>query len=148
MVHPVRSRVRRLDTLRLLDGPLADDLDPVAVRIQREGDVPHAPVRELLLELVPGVFDPLARRLDVVDADARVAEAPVRLGVAVGHLVLRVRLGAVVVRELDDALAVSPVRAGGRCGRRVVGEEVQVELVLREGEVVDLLHAEELVECH
>jgi hypothetical protein len=106
----------------------------------------HAPVRQLLLEPVPGLLDALARGLQVVDADARVAEAAVRLDVAVVDLVLGVVLGAVVVRQLDEALAVPHVAAARRGLGRVVAEEVEVELGVGELELLDEGQAQEGVE--
>lgn len=106
----------------------------------------HAPVGQLLLELVAGVLDALAGGLDVVDADARVAEAAVGLGVAVVDLVLGVVLGAVVVRQLDEALAVPHVAAARRGLGRVVAEEVQVKFGVGELELLDQGHAQEGVE--
>ena len=136
---------RLLDPFRLLDRILPDDLHPVAVGIQGEGDAPHAAVRQFLLELIPSVFEPLAGRLDVVDADANVSEALARIAVAVGNFEGGVVLRAVVVRQLEDAFAVGPVVACGGGLGRVIGEEVQVEFVVRKGELVDLFEAEELV---
>ena len=106
----------------------------------------HAPIRQLLLKLVPGLFNALARGLQVVDADARVAEAAVRLDVAVVDLVLGVVLGAVVVRQLDEALAVPHVVAARRGLGRVVAEEVEVKLGVGELEFLDQGHAQEGVE--
>lgn len=144
--HAVGADIRLSLVLRLLDGLLADNLNPVAVRVERKGNVPHAAVGELLLELVPGVLDALARGLDVVDADAGVAEAAVRLRVAVVGLEVGVILGAVVVRQLDDALAVDK-RVSVRDGlRAVVRHKVEVKLGLGHLELLDEAHAEELVE--
>ncbi len=141
----ITLQVRLLDALRLGDGILADDLDPVAVRVQGEGDAAHAAVAQFLLELVAGVFEALAGGLDAVDADADVAEAFARVAVAVGDFEVGVGLGAVVVGQLEDAFAVGPVVVGGGGLRRVVGEEVEVEFVVRECELVDLFEAEEFV---
>lgn len=106
----------------------------------------HAAVRQLLLELVAGVLDALARGLDVVDADTRVPKASVGLDVAVVDLVGVIVLGAVVVRELDDSLAVERLISVGEGLGGVVAEEVEVELGVGEGELIDEAHAEELVE--
>jgi hypothetical protein len=62
--------------------------------------VPHATVGQLLLELVAGILDALAGGLDVVDADAGVAEAAVRLLVTGSDGEVGVVLSAVVVGEL------------------------------------------------
>jgi hypothetical protein len=135
--HPIRLDIRRLDTLRLLDRLLPYNLNPVPIRVQHKRNMAHAPVRQLLLELIPGVFNALARGLQVVDADARVAKAAVRLDVAVVDLVLGVVLGAVVVSQLDEALAVPHVVAAGRGLGRVVAEEVEIELGVGELEFLD-----------
>lgn len=66
--------------------------------------------------------------------------------VAIATLIVGVVLGAVVVRELDDAFAVGPVVRMTDGFGGIVGHEVEVEFVVRELELVDLLHAEELVE--
>ena len=106
----------------------------------------HPAVRKLLLELVPRIFDPLARGLDVVDADTRVPKASVGLDVAVVDLVGVIVLGAVVVRELDESLAVERLISVGEGLGGVVAEEVEVELEVGEGELIDEAHAEELIE--
>lgn len=140
--HAIRARVRRRRLLllgvvsALAAGRLADDLDPVAVRIQRKGDVLHAAVRQPLLEPVAGVLEAAAGGLDAVDADADVAEAAVGLGVAAVDLVVRVVLGPVVVRQLDHALAVEDAAARGQCAGAVVRQEVQVELVVGERQLL------------
>jgi len=86
--------------------------------------VPHPAVGQLLPELVAGVLDALARGLDVVHADARVAEAAMRFVVAVVGLVGGIVLGAVVVREFDHALAIGDAAALGHGARSVVCQEV------------------------
>lgn len=144
--HSIGGHIRSRNALRLLNRLLADNLNPVLIGVQHERDMPHLAVRQLLLERVPGVLEALARRLDVVDADARVPEPAVRLRVAVVDLVLRVVLGAVVVRQLDDALAVERAAAGGPRVGRVVGQKVEVELGLGLLDLLDDLHAEGLVE--
>ena len=53
--------------------------------------------------------------MNVVDADADMAETLAGFGVAVCDLVVIVRLGAVVVGEFEDAFTVAPVVA--RVGR-------------------------------
>ena len=85
-------------------------------------------------------MEALAGGLDVVDADADVAEA-LRLAVAVVGFVVGVVLGAVVVGQLDNAFAIRPVVAVGDGARTVVSEEVKVEFVVGEGELVHELHA-------
>ncbi len=114
----IRSRALFLGVVGALGAQaLRDDLDPVSVRIERKGDMLHASVGELLLELITRILDALACRLDVVDGDTDVSEAAVRLLVAVVDGVGVVGLGAVVMRELDDALAVErAIAARGRRG--------------------------------
>ena len=105
------------------------------VGVEDEGDVLHLAVGELLLELDPVLLEPGARSLDIVDGDRDVAEAAA--GVAVPARVAGeagVGLGAVVVRELEDALAVEPVvlllRLGLRTAGVVEGEEVEREVAV------------------
>lgn len=149
--HAVSARVRS-DALLLgvLSAPraglLRDDLDPVSVGVEREGDVLHAAVGQPLLEPVAGLLEPPARRLDVVDRDADVSEPAVRLLVSAVDRVVCVRLGPVVVRQLDDALAVRDAVPGRRRRRRVVRQEVQVELRLGELQLLDQAQSQELVE--
>jgi hypothetical protein len=64
---------------------------------------------ELLLKLVSGIADACTSGLDVVDTDANVPEAFAVVFVAIGNLEVGVALRAVVVGQLDDALAVCPV---------------------------------------
>lgn len=85
-------------------------------------------------------------RLDVIHADTHMSKPLAWIGVAVGDLEVRIVLGAVVVSQLDEALAIRPV-GSCRCALLViVGEEVEGEFVFGEVEFVDLFHAEELVE--
>jgi hypothetical protein len=107
--------------------------------------VAHLAIRQLLLELVSCILNALARRLDVVDRDAEMAKAA-RVRVAVRDLIVGVVLGAVVVRELDDTLAVGPVVAVRDGFGAVVCEEVEVELCVWVLDLVDELEAEEFVE--
>lgn len=149
--HPVRLRIRHLPLLRRIIRalrvlPLANDFHPVPIRVQRERDVLHASVRELLLEPVPRVLDPLARGLDVVHGDAHVPEPAMRLRVAVVDLVVGVVLGAVVVRQLDEALPVERAVALRLRARPVVPQEVQVEFGIGELQLLEHAHAEEFVE--
>jgi hypothetical protein len=133
--HAVRAGVRVFDTLRLFDWLLADNLNPVAVRVKHESDVAHAPVCQLLLELVAGLLQPLACRLEIIYRYTEMAETFVRFRVAIADLVIWIVFGAVVVCELDDALAVGPMAAVRDGLRAIVCEEVEVELGVR---VLDL----------
>ncbi|RMZ68363.1 proline-rich transmembrane 2 isoform x1 [Pyrenophora seminiperda CCB06] len=63
-----------------------------------KGNVAHAAVCELLLEFI-------------IDRNAEVAEALARFCVAIVDLVVWVVFGPVVVRQLDNALAIAPVVA-------------------------------------
>ena len=93
----------------------------------------HLAVGEALLEADAELLEACAGGLDVVDGDGDVAEAAAGVGVAAGvALEGGVGLGAVVVGELEDALAGEAVLGGGG-GAVVEGEEVEgerLELVL------------------
>ncbi len=115
VVHTVGGGVAVLDAFGVFGFVVGDDLDPVAVRVKGEGYVVHAPLGELLLELVAGVFDALAGGLDVVYGDADVTESAARVGVAVGDGVVGVILGAVVVGQLDWGSTESTVDHGVGC---------------------------------
>lgn len=69
-------------TPRLLQTLILNDLNPVVVWVEDKRDILHSPVREPLLPVHILVLEPLARRIEVVDADADVAES-LRLRVAV-----------------------------------------------------------------
>jgi hypothetical protein len=84
---------------------VTDDLDPVAVRVQDERKALHAALVWPLLERHAAFLKPRARRLDVVDGDGDVPEAAARVCVARRVREVGVRLGAVVVRELEHACA-------------------------------------------
>lgn len=76
------------------------------------------------------------------------SEATVRLGVSVHNGVIGVVLGAVVVREFDDAVAVGPVLFAGEGVGPRVREEVEAEFVVGKVELVDLAEAEEFVKFY
>ena len=97
------------------------------VGVEDEGDVFHVPVGELLLEVHTESLEAGAGLLDVIDGDGDVAEAAAGVGVAAGVAGEGgVGLGAVVVGELENALAGEPVL--GRGERAVIkGEEVEGE---------------------
>jgi hypothetical protein len=137
MVKPVRARICRIGLDRLI---LAlDNLNPVAIGILDERNVLHAALGEFLLERVPGVLEPLARNLDVINGDSDVAEAAVGFLVAVGDAVVGVALRAVVVGEFEDTMAVCPVAVALEgLGARVC-EEVEGEFVFGEVELLDLV---------
>lgn len=101
--------------------------------------------------------------MDVVDADAHMAETAVLLAIAVVHGVVVIVLRAcydvsssphaslqsllnIVVRAFNKALAVSPVLSMGNGLRVVVAQEIEVKLGIRVLELVDELHAQMLVE--
>lgn len=125
-----------------------DKLHPVAIWILCKSDIPHPTLGEFLLERVTGILDPLACGLDVVDRDSKVTKPTVRLSVAIGHAVVRVILGAVVVGELEDGIAVGPMAVALERGGAVVREEVKRKLVLGKVKVLDLIEAQEFVEFH
>lgn len=93
VIHAVCGDVS-LVALGLADGVLGDDLDPVVVGVQSKSDGTHAAVLEALLEGVTGIRDTLAGVLNVVDADADMAETAVLLAIAVVDCVVVVLLGA------------------------------------------------------
>lgn len=99
--HAVGSGTGLPDFRSLLNRLLANDLNPVSIRVKDEGNVPHASICQLLLEFVTGFLDTLARSLDVVDADAGMAETTVRLLVAIDDGEVGVVLGAIVVSKLQ-----------------------------------------------
>ena len=144
--HAIGLHVGGAHALRLLHGLLPDDLNPIPVGIEHERDALHAPIRQLLLERVAGVLEALAGGLDVVDGDAGVSEAAEGLGVAVHDVVVRVGLGAVVVRQLDEPRPVAPLARVREGERRVVAEEVEVEFGFGLGDLAEHFHAEEFVE--
>lgn len=71
----------------------------------------HPAVLQLLLKLISCVLQSLTRSLDVVDGDADMPETFSGLLVAIVRLVGSIILRAIVVSELNDALAISPVIA-------------------------------------
>lgn len=125
---------------------MADHFNPVAIRVKHEGDVAHATVCELLLELVTGILQSLTRSLNVVDRNTKVAEAFVRLGVAIVNRVVGVVFGAIVVCELNNSFAVCPVIGVRDSLGAIVCEKVEIKSGIGLLDVVDLLHAQELVE--
>lgn len=104
--HAVGGNISLLDLGSLLEWLLANDLAPVTIGVEDKGNVPHATVRQLLLERVTAILDALAGGLEVVNADAGVTETAVRLLVAVGDGEVGVVLSAVVVGELRCRLMV------------------------------------------
>ena len=122
---PLRESMQHLN--QISDAP---------VGVEDERDVLHLPVAGLLLKADTECLKAVARRLDVVDGDGDVAEAAAGVRVARGVAgESRVRLGAVVVGELEDALALEAV-LGRRLLAVVVGKEVKregLELILWKG---------------
>lgn len=148
VVHAVGADIRRGDVFSFLQGFKANYLDPIRVLIQSKGNVSHGALVQRLLELVAGVEEALAGRLDVVHADASVAKSTVGLFVAIVDLEVGVVFRAVVVSELNNALSVGEVLSVGDGVGAVVGQEVEVELGFGELEVLDDLHSKELVESN
>jgi len=72
----------------------------------------HPAVLQLLLKLISRVLQSLTRSLDVVHRDADMPETFSGLLVAIVWLVGSIILRAIVVSELNNALAISPVIAG------------------------------------
>jgi len=145
VIHSVRVSVSLLDILSLLQRLLPDDLHPVAIRVKHKSNVLHPPISKLLLELVASIFKALTSCLKVVNRDTKVAEALVRLCVAICDLVVRVVFGAVVVCELHDTLAICPMVAVRNRLWAIVCEEVKIELGVRVWQLIDQLHAQELI---
>lgn len=76
------------------------------------------------------------------------SKATVWLGVSVHDAVVGVILGAIVVSELEDTVAVCPVAVALERRGAVVGEEVERELALRKVKFVDLVESQELIELN
>lgn len=127
MIETVGGRIGLLYSFGIFHLVIRDDFDPVIVWVKSECYMPHSTVGELLLELVAGVFDALARGLDVIDGDAEVAETAAGVRISAGGFIVGVVFGAVVVGEFEDALAVVPGGFGRNGGGGVVGEEVEIE---------------------
>ena len=104
------------------------------IRIKRERDVAHLPVRQPLLERHAHALEPRARLLDVRYRHRDVSEPATGVGVARRIVKFGVGLRAVVVRELEDALARAARRflvLFGCCSAAVVErEEVQREVAV------------------
>lgn len=105
----------------------------------------HTSILQLLLEAISGIAQSLAGSLDVVDANTDMAKA-LRLLVTVMRFEVGIILSAVVVGQLDDTFTIGPMVVVRDGLWAVVGEKVEIELVVGEFKLVDLLHAEELVE--
>ena len=117
----------------------------ISVRIKRKSDISHSSIRQFLLELIPSIFDLLARGLDSIYADTNMAKAFARLRIAISNLEVFIILSAIIMRELQHALTSGPVRARLETAGRVVGQEVKIEFVVRVFDLVDLFHAQHLV---
>lgn len=126
----------------------ADNLDPVSIGILDKRDVTHTALGKLLLEGVSGILQSLAGGLDVVHGNSNVSKTAVGFGVTVDHAVVRVILRAMVMGELQDAVAVREVTFTLERLGAVVGKEVEGELVLGEVDLVDLAETQVLVEFH
>ena len=88
-----------------------DDLDPLAIGIQHKGDMAHESLQKAYLEFIATVFQPLTCSLQIVHGDATMAETFTRFRIAACDFVVWVAFSAVVVGQLNDALAVCPVAA-------------------------------------
>ena len=73
---------------------LGNDLHPVPIRVQCEGNTPHPSVAEFFLEFVTGIFKSFAGSLDIVDRDANMTKAFAGLTIAIGDFVVRIVLSA------------------------------------------------------
>jgi len=79
LLHP-----RDAHPFSLYLGAVSEDLDPVVVWVEDEGNVTHLAIFGPLLELDAHVVETLARGLEIVDGDADVAETASWLFVSVG----------------------------------------------------------------
>ena len=145
VIEAVGCRICFFYVLRLLYGIEGDDFNPITVRVKSKGNVTHLPIAQLLLEFKTGVFDALARCLNVVYADTNMTKAFARVRIAICDLEALVILGAVIVGQLQDTLTVSPVSSMGHSLGRVIGKEIQVEFRIWILDFVDLLHPKHLI---
>lgn len=76
------------------------------------------------------------------NADTGVSKSTVRLSIAIVDLVLGIVLSAIVVRELNETLAIPDDIAMGQSIWRVVSQEVQVKLGIGEFQLLNDGHAE------
>lgn len=146
--HAVRIQVSLLDISSLLDRLLPDNLNPVSIRVQDKSDVVHPTISELLLELIPSILNPLAGRLNMVNRDTGVSKSSVGLLVAVVDRVGGIILRAVVVRQFNESLPISVGLAVRHSLGAVISQEVEIKLVLRELELSNHFHANELIEFY
>lgn len=144
--HAVGSNISFFDVGSLFNRLLANNLNPVSIRVQGKCNVLHTPVGKLFLELVSGILDALASGLEVVDGDASVAESSVGVLVSIVDSVGRIIFSAVVVSEFDDALAVNARIPKRNSTLVVVGQEVEIKLCFRKFKLADYAHSKELVE--
>ena len=104
------------------------------IRIQRKRDIAHLPIRQPLLKRHAHPLQPRARLLNIGHRHRNVSKPAPRVGVSRRVVEVGIRLGAVVVRELEDALARAPggffVLGGGGPGGVVEGEEVEREVAV------------------
>ena len=145
MVQPVAGRISRGTNILIVT---ADDLDPVSIGILDKSDVPHTALCELLLEGIAGILKSLASGLNVIHRDSNVTKSAVRLGVTVDNAVVGIILGAMVMSEFQDTVAISEMAFTLERLGSVVGKEVKRELVVGEINLIDLVEAQELVKFH
>ena len=144
--HSVCLSIRLLDALGFVKRILADNLNPISIWIQRKGNVPHATICQLFLELVPGILESLARSLNVVNAHAGMSETFSGLRVSCRNLIFGIVLGAVVMCQFDETFAIAPVVAVGCSFGRIVAHKVKVEFGFWLFNLSNHLHAEEFIE--
>ena len=104
---------------------------PVIIRIQGKGDFSHVPIGQLLLESIASIFDPLARGLDVVDADANMSKTLSGIGIAIGNFEAVISFRPVPMAKLEHALAIRPVSTWRGTFGGIVGQEIEVKFLLR-----------------
>lgn len=129
----------------LLHGRVLNDLDPVGGGVggENEGDLLHPPVRRPLLPLDPLLLKVAAGSVEVVYADAQVAESAIGFGVAV-----RVPVGGIafpIMAQFHDALAVSRRLLALTLLPRV-GQEIVCKLSFRGWASPDQFHPEDILE--
>jgi hypothetical protein len=104
-----------------------NDLDPVSIGIQNEGNVLHSTLVQLLLELDANLVEPLTGSLNVVNSNSQMAKA-LGLGVSVVVREVSLVLGAPVVGQLEETFSVAG--SGGVVHLKVliVRKEIKSEL--------------------
>mmetsp|Transcript_49908 Transcript_49908/g.82181 ORF Transcript_49908/g.82181 Transcript_49908/m.82181 type:complete len:452 (-) Transcript_49908:411-1766(-) len=133
--------------------PATHNLDPVAVRVQGEGQALHPPLVRALLEGDPGRLQLRRARVHVIARDRDVAEAvAVRVARVVREVLVVLR--APIVGEFQSDPRVRPQISVGLGGPRLegiglgvgrqTGQEIEAELHVREVQPVQQREAQEV----